>query len=95
MVVYKSNEEIKIPKSKYNELKENYLKNPKTAYSLYNEFNKEYPMNKKVFIKIIDKIRVEQGTNTFKPSKKTKRMNNPFSYHDKHPNSYTYTEYSK
>ncbi|WP_299522836.1 hypothetical protein [uncultured Methanobrevibacter sp.] len=95
MTVYNPNEEIKIPKSKYNELKENYLKNPKTIYSIYNAFNKEYPMEKKVFIKIINKIRLEQGVTTHKPLKKTKRMNNPFSYHDKHPDSYIYAEYSK
>ena len=29
------------------------------------------------------------------PIKKTKRANNPFSYHDKHPDSYVCMEYSK
>lgn len=88
-------EEIKIPQSKYDKLKEDYLKNPKTAYSLYAKFNKEYPMDKKVFIEIIDKIRIDEGATAFNPIKKTKRANNPFSYYDKHPDSYVCMEYSK
>ena len=55
MAVYKPTDELKISKSKYDKLKEDYLKNPKTTYSLYAKFNKEYPMDKKTFIKIIDK----------------------------------------
>lgn len=95
MAVYKPTDELKISKSKYDKLKEDYLKNPKTTYSLYAKFNKEYPMDKKTFIKIIDKIRIDKGANAFNPIKKTKRANNPFSYHDKHPDSYVCMEYSK
>ena len=36
MAVYKPTDEIKIPQSKYDKLKEDYLKNPKTAYSIRN-----------------------------------------------------------
>ena len=75
MAVYKPTDEIKIPQSKYDKLKEDYLKNPKTAYSLYAKFNKEYPMDKKVFIEIIDKIRIDEGATAFNPIKKTKRAN--------------------
>ena len=95
MAVYKPTDEIKIPQSKYDKLKEDYLKNPKTAYSLYAKLNKEYPMDKKVFIEIIDKIRIDEGATAFNPIKKTKRANNPFSYYDKHPDSYVCMEYSK
>lgn len=69
MAVYKPTDELKISKSKYDKLKEDYLKNPKTTYSLYAKFNKEYPMDKKTFIKIIDKIRIDEGANAFNPIK--------------------------
>lgn len=82
----------KIPKSRYNKLKLDYLKNPKNAYSLYTELNKTYPMDKKIFIRLLDEIRMEKGANAFNPIKKTS-MNNPISYYDKCPNSYI--EYSK
>ena len=95
MVVCKITDELKIPKSTYDKLKEDYLKNPKTAYSLYIGFNKTYPMDKKVFIGLLDKIRMDKGASAFNPIKKTKRANNPFSHHDKHPNSYVCMEYSK
>ena len=52
-------------------------------------------MDKKVFIEIIDKIRIDEGATAFNPIKKTKRSNNPFSYYDKHPDSYVCMEYSK
>ncbi len=87
--------ELKIPKSRFDKLKEDYLKNPKTAYSLYIEFNKTYPMDKKVFISLLDKIRMDEGAPAFSPIKKTKMGNNPDSYYDKHPNSYVNTQYSK
>lgn len=74
MAVYKPTDEIKIPQSKYDKLKEDYLKNPKTAYSLYAKFNKEYPMDKKVFIEIIDKIRIDEGATAFNPIKKQKEQ---------------------
>ncbi len=87
--------ELKIPKSTYDKLKKDYLKNPKNAYSLYIALNKTFPMDKKTFIGIIDKIRIDEGASAFNPIKKTRRMNNPFSYYDKHPNSYVCMEYSK
>ena len=86
--------ELKIPESRFNKLKEDYLKNPKTAYSLYIEFNKTYPMDKKVFIELLDKIRIDKGASAYSPIKKTKMGNNPTSYYDKHPDSYN-TQYSK
>ena len=95
MAVYKPTDEIKIPQTKDDKLKEDNIKKPKTAYSLYAKFNKEYPMDKKVFIEIIDKIRIDEGATAFNPIKKTKRANNPFSYYDKHPDSYICMEYSK
>ena len=60
MAVYKPTDELKISKSKYDKLKEDYLKNPKTTYSLYAKFNKEYPMDKKTFIKIKESLKDEE-----------------------------------
>ena len=82
----------KIPKSSFDKLKEDYLKNPKTAYSLYIEFNKTYPMDKKVFRGLLDKIRMDKGASAYSPIKKTKIGNNPTSYYD---NSYVNVQYSK
>ena len=95
MIMCKTTDEIKLPKSKYCEIKENYLKNPKSAYFIYTELHKEYPMDKKIFLQIINQIRDDYGASPYTPTKKTKRQHNPFSYHDKHPNSYTNIEYSK
>ena len=69
--------ELKIPKSSFDKLKEVYLKNPKTAYSLYIEFNKTYPMDKKVFRGLLDKIRMDKGASAYSSIKKTKIGNNP------------------
>ena len=51
MAVYKPTDEIKIPQSKYDKLKEDYLKNPKTAYSLYAKFNRNIRWIKKYLLK--------------------------------------------
>lgn len=77
-----TSDELKIPKSRFDKLKEDYLKNPKTAYSLYIDLNKTYPMNKKVFIGLLDKIRMDEGAGAFNPIKKTKMGNTPTSYYD-------------
>ena len=56
-----SNRKNKIPRSKYNELKETYLKKNITLHALYNELIKEVDIDQRTFFRIINRIREEEG----------------------------------
>lgn len=85
MGTYKLN---KIKRSDYEKLKKDYLTKNYHNHSLYVDFSKKQIINKKLFLQILNKIRMEEGYPEFVPTKKTKRKDNEFSYLDKHPDSY-------
>lgn len=76
----------KVEKRIYEQIKKEYLEKS-NATSLYMKFHKDYNLTKIQFYQIIEKIRTEENLPP-KVMKKTKRTSNPFSYHDKHPDSY-------
>ncbi|MDO5848261.1 MAG: hypothetical protein Q4P18_01885 [Methanobrevibacter sp.] len=83
----------KINQKIYQEIKMEYVSKNCILSTLYRKCQKEYNINKIQFNQIIEKIKMEENIPQ-KTARKVKRMNNPFSYHDKHPDSYfelTYT----
>lgn len=77
----------KIKRKVYNQIKKDYLAKTSILSVLYRKYHKNYDIDKFQFYQIIEKIRAEENIPQ-KTVKKTKRMSNPFSFHDKHPDSY-------
>ena len=51
----------KITRSKYNELKAEYLKKNRTIHSLYNDLIKDTYIDRHTFFRIMNRIREEEG----------------------------------
>lgn len=77
----------KIKKEVYNQIKKDYLAKTSILSVLYRKYHKNYGIDKFQFYQIIEKIKAEENIPQ-KRVKKTKRILNPFSFHDKHPDSY-------
>ena len=60
----------KISKSQYESLKKTYLHKNRCMYSLYRELNSEIQIEKQIFFRIINKIRIEEGLKPLYYSKK-------------------------
>ena len=72
----------------YDNLKNNYLNKNRSLHSLYLELNKDNTINRQLFFKLINKIRLEEGLEEYYTTKKAKRKNNIITFSDKSPNSY-------
>jgi hypothetical protein len=81
-------EDITILPNQYHEIKKDYLCKKENKYSLFRKYCNKYDIEKDVFLEILSLIRLETGAPSSKGRKKMKRENNPYSFNDKHPNSY-------
>lgn len=81
-------EHNKITKSQYNKLKNKYLTKNRNMHSLYLELNSETPVDKELFFRLINRIRMEEGLNEFYTPKKQKKKRSIIKNLDKSPNSY-------
>ena len=81
-------EHNKITKSQYNKLKERYLTKNRNMHSLYLEINEETPVDKELFFRLINRIRIEEGLNEYYTPKKRKKKRSIIKNLDKSPNSY-------
>ncbi|WP_407423028.1 hypothetical protein [Methanobrevibacter sp.] len=81
-------EHNKITKSQYNKLKERYLTKNRNMHSLYLELNEETPVDKELFFRLINRIRIEEGLNEYYTPKKRKKKRSIIKNLDKSPNSY-------
>lgn len=79
----------KISRSQYEDLKKSYLSKNRTLHSLYIELNEKTRVDKRLFFQLINKIRQEEGLNTYYKPKKQKKKNNCIENLDKSPNHYT------
>lgn len=77
-----------ITQEQYEEIKKNYLCKNETNTVLFKRYYEKYEIEKEVFLEVLDKIRQEEGLDNSLSNKKIKRIYNPYSFHDKHPNSY-------
>ncbi len=77
----------KISKKTYDEIKQEYLSKKSILSIIYLKYHKNHDINMHQFNQIIKKIRTEERIPE-NPKNKEKRKNNPFSFYDKHPNSY-------
>lgn len=77
----------KIERKIYNQIKKEYLAKKCILSVLYRKYHKNHNIDKIQFYHIIEKIRLEENIPQ-KSARKSKRMSNPFSFHDKHPDSY-------
>ena len=55
----------KITRSQYEKLKNRYLTKNRNMHSLYLELNEETPVDKELFFRLINRIRIEQGLNEY------------------------------
>ncbi|MDO5860242.1 hypothetical protein [Methanobrevibacter sp.] len=63
----------KITKSQYEKLKNRYLTKNRNMHSLYIELNKETPVDKELFFRLINRIRIEEGLSEYYTPKKEKK----------------------
>lgn len=77
-----------ITKSQYEKLKNRYLTKNRNMHSLYMELNQETPVERELFFRLINKIRLEEGLNEYYTPKKQKKKRNIIKNLDKSPNSY-------
>lgn len=63
----------KITRSQYNRLKERYLTKNRNMHSLYLELNQETPVDKELFFRLINRIRIEEGLSEYYTPKKQKK----------------------
>lgn len=82
------NDEIKVPREIYEEIKRNYLCMKESNSFLYRRYHQKYGIDKRMFLEIVSSIREEEGLPITPFNKKTKRIHNPYAFYDKHPNSY-------
>ncbi|MBQ6512805.1 hypothetical protein [Methanobrevibacter sp.] len=78
----------KVTRSQYEKLKNSYLNKNRNMHSLYLEINKETPVDKELFFRLINRIRIEEGLNEYYTPKKQKKKRNIIKNLDKSPNSY-------
>lgn len=78
----------KISRSQYELLKTRYLTKNRNMHSLYLELNEEVPVDKFLFFRLINRIRIEEGLNEYYTPKKQKKKRNIIKSLDKSPNSY-------
>lgn len=78
----------KVTKVQYEELKNSYLEKNRTMHSLYSQINKENTVDKHLFFKLINKIRKEEGLNSYYAPGKQKKKNIIIENLDKSPNHY-------
>ena len=78
----------KITKTQYEKLKNRYLTKNRNMHSLYLEINSETPVDKELFFRLINRIRIEEGLNEYYTPKKQKKKRNIIKNLDKSPNSY-------
>ena len=55
----------KITQTQYESLKNSYLTKNRSMYSLYTELNNEVTVTKHLFFQLINKIRQEEGLNSY------------------------------
>lgn len=83
-------EHNKITKSQYNKLKNRYLTKNRNMHSLYIELNDETPVDKELFFRLINRIRIEEGLSEYYTPKKRKKKRSIIKNLDKSPNSYNH-----
>lgn len=82
----------KITKNVYDEMKKDLITNKFGTSTIYMKYSKQHNLDKIQFNQIIKRIKDEENISK-KTMKKAKRMQNPFSYQDKHPNNYKINQY--
>ena len=80
----------KITRSQYEKLKNRYLTKNRNMHSLYLELNEETSVDKELFFRLINRIRIEQGLNEYYTPKKQKKKRNIINNPDKSPNYYNF-----
>lgn len=83
-------EHNKITKSQYDRLKEKYMTKNRNMHSLYLEMNKETPVDRELFFRLINRIRIEEGLSEYYTPKKGKKKRSIIKNPDKSPNSYNH-----
>ena len=78
----------KVTKSQYEKLKNRYLTKNRNMHSLYLEINNETPVDRELFFRLINRIRIEEGLSEYYTPKKQKKKRNIIKNPDKSPNSY-------
>ena len=81
-------EHNKITKKQYDKLKNSYLTKNRNMHSLYLELNKETPVDRELFFRLINRIRIEEGLSEYYTPKKQKKKRNIIKNLDKSPNHY-------
>ncbi len=77
-----------VTRSQYEKLKTKYMTKNRNMHSLYLEINKETPVDKELFFRLINRIRIEEGLSEYYTPKKQKKKRNIIKNSDKSPNSY-------
>ena len=62
----------RITKTQYKELKNRYLEKNRSLHSLYSQINRENSVDKQLFFRLINKIRKEEGLDSY-TSKENKK----------------------
>lgn len=70
----------KIKRSEYEQLKKDYLTKNRSLRSLYVKLNRKHYVDKPLFIKLINKIRIEEGYPEYKPGKKSMKKFSKYSH---------------
>lgn len=80
--------DIHITPSQFEEIKKDYLSKRENKYCLYTKYYKKYKIQKDLFLEILEVLKLESKHIKKQPPNRIKRKNNPYSFHDKHPQSY-------
>lgn len=70
----------KIKRSEYEQLKKDYLTKSRSLRSLYVKLNRKNYVDKTLFMKLINKIRTEEGYPEYKPGRKAIKKYNKYSH---------------
>ena len=62
-----------IKKSQYEKLKNRYMTKNRNMHSLYIELNEETPVDRELFFRLINRIRIEEGLSEYYTPKKRKK----------------------
>ena len=81
-------EHNRITKSQYGKLKRSYLTKNRNMHSLYLELNSETPVDKQLFFRLINRIRMEEGLSEYYTPKKQKKKRSVIKNLDKSPDHY-------
>ena len=68
----------KIKRSEYEQLKSNYLTKSRSLRSLYVKYNRKNTIDKVLFMKLINKIRIEEGYLEYKTRRKSIKKYNKY-----------------